>query len=107
LGQVLRFFRIKALQNREFQGCFPKTEVLGKPLSKTFFSCTDALSGRGGQGDKGVMVLKSGGIENIPILMGNERFISILDIAGIFCRQQPELFPEQIHIPISRLGVLG
>jgi hypothetical protein len=31
LGQVLRFFRLKALQNREFKGCFPKTEVLGKP----------------------------------------------------------------------------
>jgi amidohydrolase len=27
----LRFFRLKALQNREFQGRFPKTEVLGKP----------------------------------------------------------------------------
>jgi hypothetical protein len=38
LGQALRFFRLKALQNREFQGCFPKTEVLGKPLFLHFFS---------------------------------------------------------------------
>jgi hypothetical protein len=28
----MHFFRLSALQNREFQGCFPKTEVLGKPL---------------------------------------------------------------------------
>jgi hypothetical protein len=34
----LQFFRLSALQNCEFQGCFPKTEVLGKPpLNKHTF----------------------------------------------------------------------
>jgi hypothetical protein len=31
MDQALAVFQAKALQNCEFQGCFPKTEVLGKP----------------------------------------------------------------------------
>jgi hypothetical protein len=50
LGQALRFFRLKALQNREFQGCFPKSEVLGKPpithdMTQCFHKYTGAEEG--------------------------------------------------------------
>jgi hypothetical protein len=35
------------------------------------------------RGDKGMMVLKGGGIEDIPISRNDERFITILSIAEI------------------------